>query len=62
MKLILENTNLDTYNTFSTVLNTDNFVRLIDAPLKLKSINHNSEIFNEVGSKPPLKYGPTGET
>lgn len=46
-----ENTNLDTYNTFSTVLNTDNFVRLIDAPLKLKSINHNSEIFNEVFDK-----------
>ena len=43
-----ENTTLDTYNTFSKALNTDNFVRLIDAPLKLKSINHNSELFNEV--------------
>lgn len=45
------NTTLDTYNTFSKVLNTDNFVRLIDAPLKLKSINHNSELFNEVFDK-----------
>ena len=45
------NTTLDTYNTFSKVLNTDNFVRIIDAPLKLKSINHNSELFNEVFDK-----------